>query len=1706
MSPRAVRQPPLLSVFILFFLLLSFIFHFYFLSPSPSPFLFFSHIRPVPTNSSSIVIVHGLQGHPFTTWACNTPPPPRQASLPLQPVKKRDSLRAMISVRLRKSSPSKRSLQPAEQDRPREPPEPDPFIYWPRDLLPKDCPQSRVLVYGYDTKVTKYARAATNKNSVYSHAKDLLFALSRARRLDRPLIFIAHSLGGVVVKEMLAQSAMATEEGPKNIVDSTSAVVFLGTPHRGSPELAALGEWARSLISTFRMETNDAILNALNLRTTDLERAQESFSALWFKYDFRVKTFQEGLGLTGVNLSVLGNKVVPDSSSCIGDARERAETIQANHMDMCRFKGPNDPNYLKLSGEIGSIYASLVGLNEQKVHHDGHIQRHKPSLSVRSLRSARSTRTRSGRHLGLSAAEMSSLRTLWYAGMDERWRNVEEPAAQTALWLFEQPSYQDWFNNRNQDKHCCLLWLKGKPGAGKSTLMKAAFQKAEAQQVQCGYWTAAFFFNAKGGDLEHSPLGLFRSLLYQLLPRYPSHLRRFAQMLSSKNDLNPDEPPAFSESELKAFLQSMFATKMEGRTVIFVDALDECDAKTMRSQAYFWRELTQSAHAAGTELSVCLSSRHFPTITVTNCPEVIVDQHNNQDIITYVDQKLGLGISDSEPEKQILRDRVIGKSAGVFLWVTLVVDDILQKRDEGTSLRALLGELDNIPEELETLFSSLLGALEPRLRLLTLRLFEWVVLATRPLRLYEWHHILGFIQPEPPESLAAWRKSEKYTDSSDQLAKQIRTVSKGLIEIVSSVGDHQSDSSALSSVYAGAGSMELDQGENRIVQVIHESVREYFLHGGGSYLFNESRKQSFVARGHISIIGTCLDYINIKELDALVEARTLPSKKPVTERNQAFLSVPMRRGSWAGSQASSIESSPSPSLDAPRGWGRRASGSVKSFGSAYSHSSSHGARPGRYSHDSIRTNFFTGGVLNVSNWSPIQRSSRPSSKRSKAGRKPHQGESAFEQLKKASDAAWDRDYFAQRMSMYKIAPDQISVNPSLPYDTMTVQTRLLEDYPALLSYAVSEIFTHAQLADEAGADPSPVIRRFQKRGQWTRWLALAEDLSLRTGLLYFAADQELSSWVRRLGTLELTSAHPQPSLMEPSTYSVGTRVPKPFLDTTVIKSAAVEAVRRRSRTALDLLLRHFGFSFEDDDFEGRSLLHILVAKRDLSLLQTFLSRVQEESRNREDSPSEDLFLDDERVPLVDKRDPIGRTALHTAVAVRDTAIVSELLQHHANINMRDKDHRAALHIACTNNSEGGLGLGEGNGAAVAETADYDMVELLLTNGAGCNVLDKDGHTALHTICYNIPEPALPEEGNLNPGGGEAEPNGVVRIIDLLLRHGAEVDAVSNIGTTPLHMACRAGNVWRESCPNTLAAVKRLLDAGANPDARSESNETPLHIAAARAEHRIVTELIRRGVKVVARDDLGQAPLHHAAWAANDSVAAELLAHPSQAVDSRDRQGSTPLHFACQFHPAGGNEQLCARSLRLMRLLLERGAQVHSAKNWLGLSPYQLAESRGLVNVVSLLREFGGGPPPGQALEGVPARPSSPSSRPASPSSRPTSPWSPAPRPVPPPRRLPRTDGQDSASVPPPLSTEVDWSFVLPPLSAGLDSAPVPPPLPPPRLVPLTGPLPPPNLMQLKAGQEWPDPGLFQRWARVLSGVTEPGVGRGVRSPEIPDET
>ena len=88
-----------------------------------------------------------------------------------------------------------------------------------------------------------------------------------------------------------------------------------------------------------------------------------------------------------------------------------------------------------------------------------------------------------------------------------RQKNIHVALDNTCNWLFSTTEYNDWISRKNIEVHHGLLWIKGRPGAGKSTLMKEALHRAEVKTSKTGTTTAGFFFNARGTEiLEKTPL------------------------------------------------------------------------------------------------------------------------------------------------------------------------------------------------------------------------------------------------------------------------------------------------------------------------------------------------------------------------------------------------------------------------------------------------------------------------------------------------------------------------------------------------------------------------------------------------------------------------------------------------------------------------------------------------------------------------------------------------------------------------------------------------------------------------------------------------------------------------------------------------------------------------------------------------------------------------------------------------------------------------------------------------------------------------------------------------------------------------------------------------------------------------------------------------------------------------------------------------
>ena len=103
---------------------------------------------------------------------------------------------------------------------------------------------------------------------------------------------------------------------------------------------------------------------------------------------------------------------------------------------------------------------------------------------------------------------------LSYPQMGLRSAIVEDAYADTCQWLFGTPEYQRWKDSTLYSGHHGFLWIKGKPGSGRSTAMKTLLSCAKCARGPRGGMVLSYFFNARGQALERSTEGLCRSLLH----------------------------------------------------------------------------------------------------------------------------------------------------------------------------------------------------------------------------------------------------------------------------------------------------------------------------------------------------------------------------------------------------------------------------------------------------------------------------------------------------------------------------------------------------------------------------------------------------------------------------------------------------------------------------------------------------------------------------------------------------------------------------------------------------------------------------------------------------------------------------------------------------------------------------------------------------------------------------------------------------------------------------------------------------------------------------------------------------------------------------------------------------------------------------------------------------------------------------------------
>ncbi|ENH68893.1 Ankyrin-1 [Fusarium oxysporum f. sp. cubense race 1] len=410
--------------------------------------------------------------------------------------------------------------------------------------------------------------------------------------------------------------------------------------------------------------------------------------------------------------------------------------------------------------------------------------------------------------------------------IDSRRTTIKTAYSKTCSWFLKHPDYLDWLDPEKRPHHHGFLWIRGKPGAGKSIIMKFIYTKRKKTDIPMKAIIISFFFNARGDLLEKSVSGMYRSLLLQLLKGFPD-----LQEILDDPDLIPRNqvtcPPL---NILKDLFRTAISSLGKRALTCFVDALDECDEQQVKDMVEFFEEVAEQCVEDNVRFQVCFSSRHYPYIDVKSGIRLTLEGQDghNDDLKRYISKHLRIQDPSLVDE---LTQMMLDKAAGVFLWVALVVDILNEENRHGRI--ALRTRLREVPNELSALFQDILTRDQGNLESLLLSIL-WILLAERPLQPGEYYHALW-------SGLSLKRKGDREmppvntSDASDCFNKCVISSSKGLAEIT--------------------------KAKKPTVQFIHESVRDFLVKDKGLYKLWPNLGADWESQGHEELKLCCNAYV-----------------------------------------------------------------------------------------------------------------------------------------------------------------------------------------------------------------------------------------------------------------------------------------------------------------------------------------------------------------------------------------------------------------------------------------------------------------------------------------------------------------------------------------------------------------------------------------------------------------------------------------------------------------------------------------------------------------------------------------------------------------------------------------------------------------------------------------------------------------------------
>lgn len=241
---------------------------------------------------------------------------------------------------------------------------------------------------------------------------------------------------------------------------------------------------------------------------------------------------------------------------------------------------------------------------------------------------------------------------------------------------------------------------------------------------------ASFYFWNAGVDMQKSQLGLLQSILYQILRSEPCLVPKVCHRHEGS------EP--WDITELMEAFSLLADITSSARFCFFIDGLDEYGGNDFEIVCVL-KELARSA-----SVKICASSRPwvaFEKELSSSGPMFVLQDFTGQDMENYVEAMLvendifkALAANDRRCHNLV--SEISQRANGVWLWVFLVVRDLMRDITARETYSTLEARLNSLPQELNEYFSRIMERIDPFFRQDTARIFLIAVDSVRPFPLY----------------------------------------------------------------------------------------------------------------------------------------------------------------------------------------------------------------------------------------------------------------------------------------------------------------------------------------------------------------------------------------------------------------------------------------------------------------------------------------------------------------------------------------------------------------------------------------------------------------------------------------------------------------------------------------------------------------------------------------------------------------------------------------------------------------------------------------------------------------------------------------------------------------------------------------------------------------------------------------------------------